>query len=250
MQPTLLIFSFGIGLVMGLTSVGGAALMTPLLILGVGTSPFLAVGTDLVYGALTRFAGAWMHWKQGTVNVHVASRMFYGSIPGCLLGAVLLTILHRQWPDADTWLRRAIGVVLVLVACVLIARTFQLRVTEWRPFDPDGRGLVVAAGAVGFLVGFTSVGSGSLLAPILLMMFPGNPARAVGTDIFHAAILATAASLAHMQAGNVSWALVPVLLVGSLPGVLVGSYLAPRLPARSLRAGVAMLLLATGIRLF
>jgi len=250
MQPALLIFSFGIGLVMGLTSVGGAALMTPLLILGLGTSPFLAVGTDLVYGAFTRFAGAWMHWKQGTVDVRVAGRMFYGSIPGCLLGAVLLNFLHRQWPDADTWLRRAIGAVLVFVACLLIARTFKLRVMEWRPFDPNGRGLVAAAGVVGFLVGFTSVGSGTLLAPILLMMFPGNPARAVGTDIFHAAILATAASLAHIQAGNVAWGLVPVLLAGSLPGVLLGSYLAPRLPARSLRAGVAMLLLATGIRLF
>jgi uncharacterized membrane protein YfcA len=250
MHPSILIVGFIVGLLMGLTSVGGAALMTPFLILGLDVSPFLAVGTDLVYGTITRIAGAWLHWRQGTADVRLAFRMCYGSVPGCIIGAAMVNLLHGHWSNADTWLRRAIGAVLVVVALLLIARTLHLRWIRWRPMDPNGRGLIAVASLVGFLVGFTSIGSGSLLAPILIAMFPKQTARAVGTDIFHAAILAGVAALAHAGSGNVAWPLLPVLLAGSLPGVLLGSYLAPRLPSRSLRVGVAVALLAGGIKLF
>jgi uncharacterized membrane protein YfcA len=108
---------------------------------------------------------------------------------------------------------------------------------------------VIWGAIVGFAVGLTSVGSGSLIAPFLLMLYPNAPARVVGTDVFHAALLVTATAALHIQAGNVEWRLIPLLLAGAIPGVLLGSYLAPRLPARTLRVGLSVVLFTTGIKL-
>jgi uncharacterized membrane protein YfcA len=250
-DTALILMSFAVGVLVGVTSMGGAALMTPFLILILGVRPVLAVGTDLVYCAVTKFAGAWMHWRQRTVDVRAALRLGYGSIPGGILGVLVITNLRHGGADPDQYVRRAIGYVLVTVAVLLMVRTLYSRFPEtplW--IVSHANTLTVIWGAiVGFAVGLTSVGSGSLIAPFLLMLYPNAPARVVGTDVFHAALLVTATAALHMQAGNVEWRLIPLLLAGAIPGVLLGSYLAPRLPARTLRVGLSVVLFTTGIKL-
>jgi hypothetical protein len=231
---------------------GGAALMTPVLILLFGVKPVLAVGTDLVYGAITKMAGAWMHWRQGTVDLQVVKHLAASSIPSGAIGVLLVSLLHKRGMVMDVHVRHALGVTLVLVAAVLLARSLGVKVPN--PFMAAMQrhrlaGVRAWGAAVGLAVGLTSVGSGSLIAPFLLMLFPKDPARAVGTDVFHAALLVTATGSLYAGAGAVEWRLIPVLLAGSIPGVLLGSYLTPRLPARSLRIGIGVVLFATGLKL-
>jgi uncharacterized membrane protein YfcA len=243
---------FVVGVLVGLTGMGGAALMTPFLILVLGTTPVVAVGTDLAYGAVTKIVGAFMHWRHGTVDLRLVGRLALGSVPGGLLAVGAVHLLPES-VDSDTAVRRALGVLLVLVACILLTRTLGLRpppLPERLRAWLQGPGTIVAGLVIGALVGFTSVGSGSLLIAFLVAAYRLRPAQIVGTDVFHAAILVTATGVAHAQAGVVDWDIVAGLLVGSIPGVALGSWLAPRTPARALRAGLAVLLLATGVALF
>ena len=252
MTTSLLLMSFMVGMMVGLTSMGGAALMTPFLILVLGVRPVLAVGTDLVYGSLTKIAGALMHWKQGTVDLRVCFRMALGSVPGGIAGVLIITKLHKSGVDIDYWVRHALGVALLMVALLVVAKAMGYEIparhTTWILKHRE-TSTVIWGAFVGFAVGLTSVGSGSLIAPFLLIVMPGSTARVIGTDVFHAALLVSATAFVHQQAGNVDWNLVPTLLCGSIPGVLIGSYLAPRLPERALRFGLAALLFATGWKL-
>jgi uncharacterized membrane protein YfcA len=253
MNFPLVMMSFGVGMLIGLTSMGGAALMAPFLILVVGVRPVTAVGTDLVYGAVTKIVGSWVHLKQGTVDLPIVKKLATGSVPGGLLGALLVILLPRVTHDAERYVQRAIGGLLVLVALVLLARLFV--------FAPNAtpsarnlkflqeRGTVIWGAVVGFCVGATSVGSGSLLAPFLLMLYPSKTSKVVGTDVCHAAVLVSVTAVAHATSGGVEWDLVPLLLLGSIPGVLLGSRLATRIPSRPLRTGLAALLLVTGYRM-
>jgi uncharacterized membrane protein YfcA len=246
------LMSFMVGTLIGITSMGGAALMTPFLILIVGVRPVLAVGTDLAYSAITKIIGAAMHWRQNTVDIATALRLACGSIPGGTIGVLAMNQLRRDGVDVDQWLRRAIGVVMVTVALVLLFRTLYARGPQVTPHFVDRHKTfctVAWGAAVGFAVGLTSVGSGSLIVPFLIMLYPLAPARMVGTDVFHAALLVSATALLHMQAKHVEWRLLPVLLAGSVPGVLLGSYLAPRLPVRTMRVGLSLVLLTTGVKL-
>ena len=224
--------------------------MTPFLVLIAGVRPVLAVGTDLAYSAITKLFGASVHWRQGSIDFRTAFRLAIGSIPGGLLGVLCVHWLHLSGHNVDRDVRRAIGISLALVSIALFLRAWRktftlelLRLERW-PW------IVVLWGfGVGFAVGLTSVGSGSLLAPLLICMYPNAPVRAVGTDIFHACLLVTATALLHWQAGHVDWDLVALLLVGSVPGVLLGSFLAPRLPERGLRVGLGVVLFATAWRM-
>jgi len=253
MNFELVAMSFGVGLLIGITGMGGAALMAPFLILVMGLKPVTAVGTDLVYGAVTKIVGAWIHLKQGTVDVPVVRRLAMGSIPAGLLGAFLVTALPQYTPHADHYIKRVIGSLLVLVAVVLVGRLAIPRGTA-----PSARklrwleehGTVIWGATVGFCVGATSVGSGSLLAPFLMMLYPSRTSRVVGTDLCHAAILVTATGFVHSISGQVEWHLIPFLLAGALPGVTLGSKLATWIPSRVLRTGLAAVLLATGVRMF
>ena len=252
MDYSLLLMSFLVGLLIGLTSMGGAALMAPFLILVLGVRPAVAVQSDLIYGAITKIVGAIIHWRQNTVDVAAAMRLAQGSIPGGVLGSLVVFWLPRWSVNADVYLRQAIGVVLVVVGIVLIARMLG----GPRIIDPSlhegllrGWGSIIWGALVGFAVGLTSVGSGSLIAPFLMLMFPLAPAKVVGTDIFHAAILVSVTGALHASSGPVQWALIATLLAGSIPGVLFGSLLVPHLPAKTIRAGLAVLLLATGIKM-
>ena len=253
MHFPLVLMSFLVGILIGLTSMGGAALMAPFLILIVGVRPVTAVGTDLVYGAVTKIIGAWVHWKQGTVDLPVVWKLATGSVPGGLLGALLVILLPRFTHDAQRFEQKAIGSLLVLVAIILLVRLFRgtpvATPSAKRMRFLEDRGTVIWGAVVGFCVGVTSVGSGSLLAPFLLMLYPSKTAKIVGTDVFHAAVLVSVTGIAHAASGGVEWDLIPTLLAGSIPGVLLGSRLAVYIPARPLRTGLAAVLLLTGFRM-
>ncbi|MBI2188408.1 MAG: sulfite exporter TauE/SafE family protein [Acidobacteria bacterium] len=251
MDGTLPLTGFAVGMLIGLTGIGGGALMTPFLILVLGTRPVVAVGTDLVYGAVTKLVGAYLHWRQGTVDVRLALRLAAASVPAGVLAVAAL----RLFPDAaraDDAVKQVLGLVLVAVALLLLARlggALPIALPErWRR-TCQGGGTYAAGALVGALVGFTSVGSGSLLVPFLVSVFPLAPAQIVGTDVFHAAMLVTATGAAHAGRGTVDWPLAAALLVGSVPGVAVGSWMTTRLPSQAVRAGLAVLLLVAGANL-
>jgi uncharacterized membrane protein YfcA len=241
-----------VGVLIGRTGNGGGALMTPSLIRVHGTRPVGAVGTDLVSGTVTKLAGALLHWRQGTVDVRLALRLAAASVPAGLLAVLALRTMPASTEEADAAVRRALGVVLILVAVLMIARLrggVALSIPErWRALL-RGRGTYTIGALVGALVGLTSVGSGSLLVPFLVSVYPLTTAQIVGTDVFHAAILVTATAAAHAQGNSVDWVLAGSLLVGSIPGVTLGSWMAPRLSSRVLRAALAALLLLTGVKM-
>jgi len=241
-----------VGFLVGVTGMGGGALMTPFLILAIGTRPVVAVGTDLVYGAATKIVGAYLHWRQGTVDLQLVKRLAIASVPGGLAAVVTMRLLANSPALADGVVRRALGGVLVAVAVLMLARLAGVLPAalpeRWRR-ALEGGGTLVAGGLVGVLVGFTSVGSGALLVPFLACVFPRNSARIVGTDVFHAAILLTVTAVGHAEGGAVDWSLAAALLVGSIPGVALGSWMSPRIPANALRAGLASVLLLTGLTL-
>ena len=248
----LLFMSFGVGILVGLTSMGGAALMTPLLLLFAGMQPVVAVGTDLAYGAVTKIVGAWMHWRQKTVDLRVALLMACGSIPGGTVGFLAIRI------SACAWLQRR-----QVREAVNRNRAGDRCRGHDRPNAAQANGVAESSAdavirkrqsyawgfVIGFAVGLTSVGSGSLIAPFLMMLFPNNPSRVVGTDVFHAAMLVSATAMLHAKPDMWNGAIVPIMLGGSIPGVLLGSYLAPRLPSRPLRFGLGGILFATGYQL-
>jgi len=241
-----------VGFLVGATGMGGGALMTPFLILAIGTRPVVAVGTDLVYGATTKIVGAYLHWRQGTVDLQLVKRLAIASVPGGLAAVVSMRLLANSPGLADGVVKRALGGVLVAVAVLMLARLAGVLPDalpeRWRR-ALEGGGTLVAGALVGVLVGFTSVGSGALLVPFLACVFPRNSARIVGTDVFHAAILLTVTAVGHAEGGAVDWSLAAALLVGSIPGVALGSWMSPRIPANALRAGLASVLLLTGLTL-
>jgi len=241
-----------VGLLIGLTGIGGGAVMTPFLILVLGTRPVVAVGTDLVYGAVTKAAGAWLHWRQGTVDMRLALRLAAASVPAGVLAVLALQTLPASTEAADEAVRRTLGVVLIVVAVLMALRLrsdVALAVPErWRRVL-QGPGTYVVGAVVGGLVGFTSVGSGSLLVPFLVSVYPMSTARIVGTDVFHAAMLVTATAAGHVGGNNVDWTLAGSLLVGSVPGVMIGSWMAPKVSSRALRAALIVLLLLTGVKM-
>jgi uncharacterized protein len=254
MDFPLVLMSFGVGILIGLTGMGGAALMAPFLILAVGLQPITAVGTDLVYGAVTKIVGAWVHWKQGNVDLPVVRNLAAGSIPGGLAGAALVTFLPRLTHQAEAYVRKGIGTLLVLVGAILLTRMiFSVTgapVSAERLRFLRGAGSAIWGAVVGFCVGATSVGSGSMLAPFLMVLFPKQISRVTGTDVFHAAILVTVTGLFYSLKSGVEWNLVPLLLAGSIPGVVIGSRLSVHVPAWPLRTGMAALLMVTGYRIF
>jgi uncharacterized protein len=252
MDLTLPATGFLVGILIGLTGIGGGAVMTPFLILVLGTRPVVAVGTDLVYGAVTKLAGAYLHWRQGTVDVKLALRVAAASVPAGLLAVFALQQIPESSAEADAAVRQALGIVLIIVAVLMALRlrgNMSLAVSERWQSVLRGRGTYIVGAVVGALVGFTSVGSGSLLVPFLIAVYPMSTARIVGTDVFHAALLVTATAAAHVQGNSVDWTLAASLLVGSVPGVTLGSWMAPRVSSRALRAGLAALLLLTGLKM-
>lgn len=257
-----------IGFLVGLTGVGGGSLMTPVMILVMGVKPVIAVGTDLAYGAVTKIVGGTTHLRQGTVHRRTAYFLAAGSVPASILGVGVTSAIKQSNPAlVNGFLLRSIACVLILVAVVLIAKPLIMSAakrmgtrsgsdTNWRDdaMDVGGRHpwLLVCVGAlVGFLLGLTSVGGGSLVIAVLLFLYPRWETKdMVGTDVFHAAILGVAASMAQLAVGNVNLPMMFSLLVGSIPGVLIGSRLVINFPERVLRLSLASVMLISGAKLF
>lgn len=254
MDPLVVVFGAGVGILVGVTGIGGGSLMTPLLLLVVGTQPVVAIGTDLAYGAITKTVGGWRHLRQRSVDLRLSLWLAVGSVPGALLGVVLVDRLHGVYGDAfDEALLACVAVALFVVAVAVLVRALFARRPGAREVESADltrrrRSAAVVIGAVlGVVLGFTSVGSGALVGFALILFFRLTPSRVVGTDVFHAAILLWAAGLAHLVAGNVDLLLMANILLGSIPGVWLGAALMPRLPAGGLRIGLGCVLLASAL---
>jgi uncharacterized membrane protein YfcA len=239
------------GFVVGLTSMGGATLMTPFLIFVVGLRPHLAIGTDLVYASLIKVVGALIHWKQGSVDMRMVRLLALGSLPTGIAGSLAACAVGRLPAVGDRYLRTAIGLALlaVIVALTFAGRWNARALARWpakrhRDLATTGWGAVIGA-----IVGFTSVGSGTLVLPFLLWAYNAPAARLVGTDMVHAAVLLTATGGLFVALGGVQWDVLPWLLAGSLPGVAVGARLSPYLPETVLRLTLMAVLLASAWKL-
>ncbi len=254
MDPIVIAFGFGVGILIGLTGIGGGSLMTPLLVLFAGISPVVAIGTDLAYGAVTKTLGGWRHWRKGTVDLGVSMWLAVGSVPGALVGVWLLDRLHDAYGKSfEPALLTSIAVALIIVAVTILGRALfmpKLVARERHSVPQTTRTKVTAAliGAVlGLILGVTSVGSGALIGLALILVFKLTPHRVVGTDVFHAAILLWVAGFAHWISGNVDFALMGTILIGSLPGVWIGTQLIGHVPANALRPVLGCVLLGSAL---
>ena len=241
------------GFVVGVTGVGGGALMTPLLIFLFGVVPSVAVATDLWFAALTKLPGAALHWRAGQVDWQVVRRLWKGSLP--VASFTVIWIVFIAPISKLDWLKAAIGVAVLLTALGLIfapkinALARASRLSEPDKFKAAQPMLtVIAGGVIGLLVTLTSIGAGVLGSLALLYLYPlrMTPHKLVATDLVHAIPLALVAGLGYLIAGMVDWALLLNLLIGSVPGIILGSLLTQRVPARGLQWVIALLLLGVG----
>ncbi|OYU32025.1 MAG: hypothetical protein CFE39_05525 [Comamonadaceae bacterium PBBC2] len=245
------------GFLVGLTGVGGGALMTPLLLLLFGVAPLTAVGTDLWFAALTKIFATRVHHNHGLIDWPVVRRLWLGSLSASVLTLVWMK-LNPVDENAVSFLKMAIAAAVLLTAVgILFQKQLQavgrrLRTTDAEHFKAWQPGLTVLAGAVlGVLVTLTSVGAGALGAVFLAYLYPLRltPPRLIATDIVHAIPLALFAGTGHLLMGNVNFGLLGNLLLGSVPAVLLGAVLSARLPHAVLRMALAAVLLAVGAKL-
>jgi uncharacterized membrane protein YfcA len=248
-------FGLGVGILVGMTGIGGGSLMTPLLILVFGVKPVTAVGTDLAYAAVTKTVGGYKHWRQNTVDLRLSTWMALGSVPAAVSGVFVLHLLEQATGrDFDDLLLTILSGALLLTGVATLVRAFlksmHARERATIPMATRHKVAAVTLGVfVGFVLGITSAGSGALIAVGLILLFRLVPTRVVGTDVFHAAILLWAAAIAHIVAGNVDFLLAGNILIGSVPGVWMGSHWAIRVPANVLRTTLAVVLIGAGMAL-
>ncbi len=253
-DPRLALLGLPVGLLVGVTGMGAGALMAPSLIFLFDVPAVVAVGTDLAFSAVTKSVAALHHWRRGNVDLGLALRLAAGSTPGALAAVTVTERFKAGWlADPELVIRKALGVLLILVGSVILWQLVHYIRGAGRPAAPAAaarRWLDVAVAAViGFLVGLTSVGSGSLVVAWLGVAHV-LPARVVvGTDLFNAFLLTATASLAHVQVGNVDPRLMANLLAGSVPGILLGTHLTVRVPNAALRGCLAVVLVAAGLSL-
>ena len=251
------ISGFFVGLIVGVTGVGGGSLMTPLLVLVFSVAPATAVGTDLLYAALTKVGGAWVHSRRGTVDWKVVKLLPLGSLPAALLSMALLHYLSLDEKHLKSLITSVLSIALVLTALALLFKPYLQKLAR----NQDGAiyelhahylpGATILTGAVlGTLVTLSSVGAGALGVVVLLFLYPRIPtAKIVGTDIAHAVPLTLVAGLGHAALGTVNFSLLSSLLLGSLPGIWLGSHLGVRIPDQILRPILATMLMIIGGRL-
>ena len=255
MDFALVAFGLGVGILVGMTGIGGGSLMTPMLILVFGVTPTTAIGTDLAYAAVTKTVGGYKHWKQRTVDLTLSTWMAIGSVPAAVFGVYVLTLLEDWLGDDfdDTVIVLLAGALLLTGTATLIrALLKRMQARERDTIDMERRHKIAAVAlgvSVGFVLGVTSAGSGALIAVGLILLFRLSPQRVVGTDVFHAAILLWAAGLSHVVAGNVDFGLAGNILLGSVPGVWLGSHWSVRVDPAILRVTLAVVLIGAGLAL-
>jgi len=252
--------SFVIGIIVGLTGVGGASLITPMLILVFHVPASVAVSSDVVANTLMKVVGGFKHWKQQTVDLQIVKWLALGSVPGSLMGVgILYLIKHTGFGNLNHILIRLVGIMLLVVAVTAIVQLMlkmllpKVQFPEPPKFDLKtkwGRTLTVSVGAVlGCIVGVTSIASGSMFAIVLITFFRLDSRKLVGTDISQAAILLIFTSIGHLFLGTVDWSLVLPIWLGTVPGVLVGTKLSKITPQRFLRLAIYTILVTVGWKL-
>ncbi len=254
MDPAIVLFGLGIGVLVGMTGMGGGSLMTPLLILIFGISPTTAIGTDIFYAAVTKTVGGWRHLKMKTVNMDLVKWLALGSVPSAVGGVLLVSWLQTQVGEdrLDELVYAVLGGTLLMVGVITLARALILRslIEERDRFEVERRhkvAAIVIGATTGFVIGITSAGSGTVIAILLIAVYRLAPKKVVGTDVFHAAILLWAAGIAHWVGGNVDFVLAGNILLGSIPGVVIGASLSDRAPQGFLRTALGLVLVGSGI---
>lgn len=262
-----------IGFLVGLTGMGGGSLLAPILILFFRIPPVWAVGTDIAYSTVTKAVGSIVYIQQKNVNFKVALWLAYGSVPATLLSVGLVQYIRKHYADViNGVILHTLGVTLVVVAILLVIKPFIMRRLESRNIEKRKRAAlneeiesskadrweqsyrpivtVLIGAVVGFLVGLTSVGSGTLIIVSLAFLFPKlGPKELVGTDIFQAFMLLASGAIGYLMAGTINWTIVLLLLIGSLPGVFIGSKLSKYIPDRFMRPVLATVLAVSGLKL-
>jgi uncharacterized membrane protein YfcA len=244
----------GLGLIVGLTGVGGGSLMTPILIIVFGFKPTTAVGTDIFHGAIFKSFGAIRHRRLRTVHGHLAFWLFLGSGPLAIAGVAVAWVLRNELTNAQKILGYAIGAALIGGGTGFLAKSFAKRGVQPSelPFIMSRRDKVIAltTGAVfGFIVGLTSVGSGTYFGLMMVLVYPLTMPRIVGTDIFHAAALLWVAGVGHLIIGDVDLHATAWLLLGSVPGILISSRWTVKVPDLTIRGGLGGILIISGLKL-
>lgn len=255
MDPLIVAFGLGVGILIGLTGVGGGSLMTPLLLLTGGYSPVVAIGTDLAYGAVTKTVGGWRHLNAGHVDLRLSWYLAAGSVPGSILGVITINRLTAAYgEDFEPYLLGAVAVALMFASGAILYRALfrpgliaKERESALLQRRISKVGTIAIGATLGFVLGLTSVGSGALIGLVLILLYKLKPRRVVGTDVFHAAVLLWTAGLAHFFSGNVDLGLMATILVGSLPGVWIGTALVPHVPVVGLRYTLGIVLAAASL---
>jgi len=253
-DPLFMLSGFVVGLLVGQTGVGGGALMTPILVLLFGVHPSTAVGTDLLYASATKSVGTLVHGLNHTVDWRIVGRLAFGSVPATLITVLVMSHSSIGGPGSGRIISLLLGVMLLLTALSLIFRARFLRLTgpmlDRVTPGQAGRLTVITGVMLGVLVTLSSVGAGALGVTALLMLYPRAPmALIVGSDIAHAVPLTLVAGIGHWWLGAVDWPLLTSLLSGSIPGIILGSYLSAHIPDRVLRPMLAAVLCVVGARL-
>lgn len=249
-----------VGFIIGLTGVGGGSLMTPLLVIGFGINPAVAVGTDLLYAAITKAGGVFFHQKQGTVDWKVARYLALGSIPASLLTIYFLEYLKQSELNYEKPMMTTLSAMLILTSLVVFMRNRLLSRLHKSLNRKESRlaslvdyrgGFTVASGVLlGIVVTLSSVGAGAIGSAILFLLYPGKSAISiVGTDLAHAVFLTTVAGLGHLHLGTVDIRLLGGLLIGGLPSIYLGSLIGKNMPDKILRPLIGAILLGLGVTL-
>jgi hypothetical protein len=253
MEPIALKILIGliVGTLIGLTGLGGGVLLLPLLIFGLRVPAIIAVGSDAAFNFLTKIPSSVVHLSKGTVRRKVVLALASGSIPGSIMGVRFLQHLRQlHGAGVNDFIKTAVGILLIVVSTLLLLqRRIERQVANRRPTAKSFLGMAIIGLFAGFLVGMTSVGSGSVIMMLLLLFYSYPPKVMVGTDIVHAVLLTGCTSVMHFRLGNVDPSLVGYLLIGSIPGGLIGSHLSTRVPVLWLRRILCVILLTTGARM-
>ncbi len=252
-----------VGIMVGMTGVGGGSLMTPILIFGFAIQPVVAVGTDLLFAAITKAGGVWAYWRHGVVNWRVVKRLSMGSLTMTILTLWALNLSGVDQGQHDQFITSALGVALILTSSALLLKGTISGMLQARTGNPvvsaiykvredekhKALATIVTGGFLGVMVTLSSVGAGAIGAAILLFLYPRmKGVEIVATDIAHAVPLTAIAGLGHAAVGTVDWSLLSYLVLGSLPGIYIGSHLGVKIPEQVMRPLLAILLLGVGIK--
>ncbi|PHV37847.1 MULTISPECIES: sulfite exporter TauE/SafE family protein [unclassified Janthinobacterium] len=255
MTLSYIVSGFAVGLLVGMTGVGGGSLMTPLLTLLFGVPPSVAVGTDLAFASITKSAGTLTHRLRGTIRWDIVKRLCIGALPAAVIATLALKSFGTLSPQIGQIIRYSIAGSVLLTVVALI---FKGRMLAWINAHPEKQlqgnklaaATIIAGAVLGVLVTVSSIGAGAIGATLLVMLYPRmSSAEVAGTDIAYAVPLTAIAALGHWWLGSIHWELLASLLVGSLPGITLGSWVARSVPEQFLRVLLAMTLTGVAVKL-